>query len=200
MPADPLYAFAFVFLFIGGLELLDRTSFALVAYSSKHPALPSWAGAATAFLGTTTIAVVVGASLEAAFRTELVWVRVGGGVVLLGYAAYLALVPEADRQPPTGRSAWMGAFLLIFLLELGDTTMVFTILFVVEFGQLLAVFVGAALALACVSAFSATLGSRLGARVAPRTLEWIVVAVLTVAGGVTILYALDPGLFPSLLG
>ena len=200
MASSVLFIFAFVFVVIGGLELLDRTFFALIAFSSKHPAFQTWAGAATAFLATTTISVAVGGSLEAAFHRELEWVRVGGGVVLLAYAAYLFLTPEQDRQPPTGRSAFVAAFLLIFVLELGDTTMIFTILFSVEFANLLVVFVAAALALACASALASFLGSRLGARVEPRLLERLVVVILTVAGVLTILYALDPGLFGGILG
>jgi len=200
MVSSLLFTFAFVFAFIGGLELLDRTSFALIAFSSKHPAFQTWAGAAAAFVGTSALSVVVGGSLEDAFHQQLTWVRVGGGVVLLAYAAYLLLVPEQDRQPPSGRSAFAAAFVLIFLLELGDTTMIFTILFAVEFGNLLVVFAAAALALACVAAFSSYLGSRLGARVEPRLLERLVVVILAVAGVVTILYALDPGLFSGILG
>ncbi len=200
MATDLLFTFAFVFAFIGGLELLDRTSFALIAFSSKHPAFQTWAGAALAFLGTTTIAVAVGGTLENAFHQQLVWVRVSGGIVLLAYAAYLWFVPEQDRQPPTGRSAFATAFILIFLLELGDTTMIFTILFAVEFGNLAVVFAAAALALAAVAAFACLVGSRLGARVEPRILERLVVAILTISGVLTILYALDPALFGGVLG
>ena len=195
MTASSLFVFAFVFAVVGGLELADRTFFALLAFSSKHPPLPTWAGASVAFVTTSALAVVVGGTLEAAFHRELTWVRVGGGLVLLGYAAYLYFVPESSRQPPTGRSAFGAALVLILLLELGDTTMIFTILFAVEFGQLLVVFAAAAAALAAVAALASTLGSRLGARVEPRLLERIVVVILVVAGVLTILYALDPGLF-----
>lgn len=200
MASDVLFVFAFVFLFIGGIELLDRTSFALIAFSSKHPPFPTWAGAALAFVFTSAISVVVGGTLQSAFHQELVWVRVGGGVVLLAYATYLAVVPEHERQPPGGRSTFATAFILIFLLELGDTTMIFTILFAVEFGTLIVVFVAAALALSLVAAFSSTLGSRLGARVEPRLLERLVIVILVVAGVLTILYALDPALFGPFLG
>ena len=198
MASSLLLVFAVVFGVIGGLELLDRTCFALIAFSSKHPPFQSWAGAASAFLCTTVLAIVIGGTLEAAFHRELVWVRVGGGVILLAYAAYLYFVPESERQPPTGRSAFAGAFLLIFLLELGDTTMIFTVLFAVEFGELVVVFAAAALALASVAAFAALLGSRLGARVEPRVLERVVVVILAVAGVLTILIALAPTLFGGL--
>src|SRR5579859_1728783 len=200
MATDVLFIFAFVFAFIGGLELLDRTSFALIAFSSKHPAFQTWAGAALAFLGTTAISVAVGGTLESAFHQQLMWVRVAGGIVLLAYAAYLLFVPEQDRQPPTGRSAFATVFILIFLLELGDTTMIFTILFAVEFGNLAVVFAAAALALAAVAAFACFVGSRLGARVERRILERLVVAILTISGALTILYALDPALFGGILG
>lgn len=200
MASSLLFVFGFVFAVIGGLELLDRTNFALIAFSSKHPPLPTWAGAAVAYLGTSAIAVAVGGTLEAAFHQELMWVRVGGGVVLLAYAGYLFWVPEKDRQPPTGRSTFAAAMLLIFLLELGDTTMIFTILFAVEFGDLLVVFAAAALALVCVAAFASFLGSRLGARVEPASLERLVVVILVIAGVLTILYALHPSLFGAILG
>lgn len=200
MASSVLFIFGFVFAVIGGLELLDRTSFALIAYSSKHPPLQTWAGAAVAFLGTTALSVAVGGTLEEAFHRELVWVRIGGGIVLLAYAGYLLFIPEEDRQPPTTRSVFAAAFLMIFLLELGDTTMVFTILFSVEFGNLLIVFAAASLALVCVAAFASYLGSRLGARVEPKLLERLVVVILAAAGVLTILYALDPGLFGGILG
>jgi putative Ca2+/H+ antiporter (TMEM165/GDT1 family) len=194
MASSPFFVFAVVFGVIGGIELLDRTCFALIAFSSKHPPVQTWVGAALAFVATSGLAVAIGGSLEAAFHRELVWVRVGGGVVLLAYATYLYLVPEKDRQPPTGRSALVAAFLLIFVLELGDTTMIFTILFAVEFGQLLLVFSAAALALSSVAAFASVLGSHLGARVEPRVLERVVVAILAAAGILTILFALEPAL------
>ncbi|MCI4347646.1 MAG: TMEM165/GDT1 family protein [Thermoplasmata archaeon] len=200
MASGVLFTFAFVFAFIGGIELLDRTDFALIAFTSKHPPVQSWAGAATAFVLTSALAVAVGGSLEAAFNQQLLWVRVGGGVVLLEYAAYLLLVPEQDRQPPTSRSAFTAAFIMIFLLELGDTTMIFTILFAVEFGALLVVFAASALALACVAGFSCFVGSRLGARVEPRLLEQLVIVILTAAGVLTIIYALYPTLFGGILG
>jgi Ca2+/H+ antiporter, TMEM165/GDT1 family len=200
MALSLLFIFAFVFAVIGGLELLDRTCFALIAFSSKHPAFQTWAGAAAAFLATTALSVIVGGGLEQAFHRELVWVRVGGGIVLLAYAAYLYFVPEQQREPPTGRTAFAAVFLLILLLELGDTTMIFTILFSVEFGNLLVVFAAAALALICVAAFASLLGSRLGTRVEPRLLERIVVVILAIAGVLTILYALAPGIFGGVFG
>jgi putative Ca2+/H+ antiporter (TMEM165/GDT1 family) len=127
------------------------------------------------------------------------WLRLGGGAILLAYAGYLVLVPESNRAPPTGRSAWTTAFLLIFLLELGDTTMVLTIIFAGSFGNPLLVFVAAGSALVLVAASGSLIGSKLGPRVEPRVLEHLVIGILSVVGVVTILWALYPGVFPAWL-
>ena len=198
--ADLLTEFVVVFAVIGGLEFLDRTNFALIGLAAKQEPTSTWAGAASAFVATTLLAVVVGTALLAALGGHIVYLRLGGGVFLLGYAAYLVVVPEADRRPPAGRSAFATAFLLIFLLEIGDTTTIFTILFVSTTQNPVLVAVAAASALIGVAATASLIGSRLGARVEPKALERVVVAILVVAGVVTILYALMPGWFPAALG
>jgi putative Ca2+/H+ antiporter (TMEM165/GDT1 family) len=201
MAGGVVVEFAFVFAVIGGLELLDRTNFALIGLAAKNPPRSVWAGAACAFLVTTALAVVIGAALVAAIGTKNVtYLRLGGGVVLLAYAAYLVLIPESERRPPEGRSAFATAFVLILLLEIADTTMIYTILFVAIIGNALLVGVAAAAALVAVAASAAVIGSRLGARVEPKLLERLVIGILVLAGILTILYALDPGLFPPVLG
>jgi putative Ca2+/H+ antiporter (TMEM165/GDT1 family) len=189
-----LLGFAVVFLVVGGTELLDRTNFALIGLSSRQPPLPSWAGAASAFVLTSGLAVVLGAVLATALAPEIVFLRLGGGAFLIGYAAYLALVPEHERSLPTARGAFASAFLLIFLLELGDTTMILLILFATTVNPAVEFAAGAS-ALAGVAAVACVIGSRLGARVEPRILERVVVVVLVGVGTATILYALFPGWF-----
>ncbi|HXQ48407.1 MAG TPA: TMEM165/GDT1 family protein [Thermoplasmata archaeon] len=200
MADDLVASFLIVFAVIGGTELIDRTNFALIGLAARNKPASVWAGAAGAFVITTTLAVVIGAALLAALGGHVVYLRVGGGVFLLGYAGYLLVVPESHRQPPTGRSAIATAFLLILLLELGDTTMVFTIVFVSTMPNALVVGVAAALALITVAGSGAIIGSRLGARVEPAALERLVVVVLTIVGVLTIVYALDPGLLPAVGG
>ncbi len=194
---DLVTSFVIVFAVIGGTELIDRTNFALIGLASKYRPISIWAGAAAAFVLTTALAVIIGAALLAALGGQVVYLRVGGGLFLLGYAVYLLLVPESNRRPPTGRSAFTTAFLLIMLLEIGDTTMIFTIVFVSTMPSLVVVGLAASLALVAVAASAAIIGSRLGARVEPAQLERLVVVILFVVGVLTIVYALDPGLLPS---
>ncbi len=193
--------FVVVFAVIGGFELFDRTSFALIVLAARARPFPTWAGAATAFFASTVVAVTAGAALAAALGPSRVgWLRVAGGSFLIAYALWSFFHPEAEEKVETGtraRSAFAAAFLTIFLLELGDTTQIFEVVFVTDWGWLL-VLVAGSLALAAVAVWDVFLGNRLGARVEPAVLRRVVVVVLLVVGAVTILYGLAPGSFPTL--
>ncbi len=195
-----LGGFLLVLAVVGGFEFFDRTSFALIALASRNRPLPTWAGGASAFVITTAIAVSVGAALAAALGPGRIGLlRIAGGSFLIGYAAWLyfhagAETAQAQRD---ARSAFVAAFLTILLLELGDTTMIFEIVFVADWGWLL-VLVAGALGLVLVAAWDAYLGSKLGTRVDARKLDRIVVVVLVVVGALTIAYGLVPGAFLTL--
>jgi putative Ca2+/H+ antiporter (TMEM165/GDT1 family) len=196
-----LGGFAIVFAVVGGLELVDRTSFALMALSARSHPFQNWVGGAAAFVLTSSIAVTLGAALVDLIgpgRIDLL--RVAGGLFLIGYALWLYFHPESDdpnRLPRTARSALITAFVTIFLLELGDTTMIFEIVFVSSFGWFI-VLVAGSLALIAVAAWAATIGSRIGSRLEPRLLHRVVVSVLLVVGAVTVAYGLVPSVFPAL--
>ncbi len=195
--------FLIVLAVVGGFELFDRTSFALIALAARNPPRPTWAGGAAAFVVTTALAVSVGAALVALLGVDhLGWLRVGGGTFLIVYALWLYLHrgPETAEEVKVVRTGVLAAFLTILLLEIGDTTMIFEIVFVADWGWLV-VFVAGSVALVSVAAWDVVLGSRLGSRVDERRLNLIVVIVLTVVGAATIAYGLDPSLLslPGLL-
>lgn len=190
------YGFAIVFAVIGGLELVDRTSFSIMAIAAKQSPFLTWIGGALAFLVSTAIGVSIGAVFVAILGpSRLGLLRAGGGAFLIGYAIWLYLHEEDPEVPPArGHSAVAVAFVATLLLELGDTTMIFQTVFVATYGVLV-VFVAGALALITVAAFASFVGGRLGARVEPKLLKRIVVAVLLLVGSLTIVYGLDPAAF-----
>ncbi|HLN51690.1 MAG TPA: TMEM165/GDT1 family protein [Thermoplasmata archaeon] len=196
-----LDGFVIVFAVIGGLELVDRTSFALIALATRNRPLATWAGGACGFVLTTGLAVLIGAALETALgpgRIELV--RVGGGVFLLGYAAWLWTRRGSSNGTAVALArgpAFAAAFLTIFLLELGDTTMVFEIVFVTSFGWEVVLLAGA-LALVAVAAWDVKLGQRLAGWIEAAHLEKLVVVVLALVGALTIAYGLAPSTFAAL--
>jgi len=196
-----LGGFAVVFVIIAVLEVFDRTSFALIALAARSHPFQSWVGGASAFVVTSGISVTVGSALSDVLGPGRIGLlRVAGGIFLIGYALWLYFHPESDdptRLPRTPRTALLTAFATIFLLELGDTTMIFQIVFVSDFGWLV-VLVAGALALSAVAGWNCFLGSRLGARLDPRLLHRVVVSVLLIVGAVTIAYGLAPSAFPTI--
>jgi len=200
---DPgwLAGFALVFVIIAVLEVFDRTSFALIALAARSHPFQTWVGGAIAFVLTTVISVTVGSVLSDLLGPSRIgYLRVAGGLFLIGYAAWLYYHPESDdpnRLPRTPRTALIASLVTVFLLELGDTTMIFEIVFVSDFGWLI-VLVAGTLGLVVVAAWDSFLGSRLGERLEPRLLHRVVVAVLVIVGAVTIAYGLVPAAFPSL--
>jgi len=196
-----LTGFAVVFVVIAVLEVFDRTSFALIALAARSHPFRTWVGGAGAFVVTSAISVTIGSALSDLLGPSRIGLlRVAGGLFLIGYALWLYFHPEADdpnRPPRTPHSAMVAAFVTIFLLELGDTTMIFQIVFVTDFGWLIVLTAGA-LALALVAAWNCYLGAHLGARLEPRLLHKVVVSVLLIVGAVTIAYGLVPSVFPTL--
>ncbi len=200
MVAAYLTGLLVVFAVVGGVELFDRTSFSVIALASRGHPVPTWAGAATAFVASTAIAVSVGAALVALLGPSRVGlVRAGAGACLVGYALYLWYRgPESPQDVPANpRTAYLAALATVFLLELGDTTMIIEVLFVTTWGWLVVLVAGAA-ALIAVAAWASWLGGKLGARVEPAMLHRIVVGILLTVGVVTIVYGLAPGAFAAL--
>ena len=183
---------------IGGLELLDRTSFALIGLAARGRPFPTWAGGASAFVATTVVAVTAGAALVQALGPgRLPWLRIGGGSFLIAYALWLYFRGDGEAEGPLRgdfASAFAAAFATIFLLELGDTTMIFEIVFVADYGWLVVLVAGSA-ALVTVAAWAVFLGQRLGARVSPARLRTVVTGIMLAVGAATIAYGLEPGLF-----
>ncbi len=186
-----------VYAVVGGLELLDRTSFTVMGLAARRPGLATWAGAATAFLATSAIAVTVGTVLIAVVGRDLRYVELAGGIVILAYAAHLATEKEVAPTEGQGRSAFVTALVTIFLLELGDTTMILILLFAGSLDDPVGVFVAGALALLSVAALAATLGAQLGARLSPAQLKRVVVTLLVIVGVATVIVALLPQIVPA---
>jgi len=200
MAAFDLGGFLIVFAVVGGFELFDRTSFSIIALAARGHPVPTWAGGAVAFLASTVIAVTVGAALVALLGPSRIGlVRAGAGLFLIGYALFLWYrgPEDAETNAVTRQTAFLTALVTVFLLELGDTTMIVEVLFVTSWGWFV-VLLGGASALIAVAAWGAWLGGRLGARVEPKLLHRVVVVVLLIVGALTVAYGLAPSAFPAL--
>ena len=176
-----------IFALIFVLELPDKTMIATIVMSSRARPLAVAVGASVGFVVQMAIAVGAGGLLTllpAHLKDVIV------GLLFLGGAAYLLLVPEkkveekgaregASERPANWRRETLTAFSVIFLGEFGDLTQIQAANFAAKLHQPLEVFAACSLALICVAFLGAFAGRALQ-RVVP-------LAKIRIGGGVIFL-------------
>ena len=177
-------------------ELTDKDALLLLAISTKVRARLAFAAGATAFAITTTIIIAAGSLIVAVVPVD--WVRVAGGVVMLGYGLWEArgLIGEKEVEKEESRIARSGSQWRVFLalvaslalLDLaGDATEVLTVVLVANYGLPLFVFSSVWVGLVSAAAAEATLGSKLGKLLTPRRLQ-VSSAVIFILLGLFIIF------------
>jgi Ca2+/H+ antiporter, TMEM165/GDT1 family len=189
--ADIFTSFGAIAVTIFLAELVDKDAFLLITVSTKIKAHVAFLAGVAAFVMTTTLFVTLGTVLIA--FVPVYWVRLAGGVVMLGYgfweARALVGLREVEREEAkvekTG-SPWKAFLALVAALALldlaGDATEVLTIVFVARYADPLLVFLGACAGLICADAVETTLGSRLGKLLTPERLRYFSVVVFLALG------------------
>jgi len=177
-------------------ELTDKDALLLLAISTKVRTRLAFAAGATAFAITTTIIIAAGSLIVAVVPVD--WVRVAGGVVMLGYGLWEArgLIGEKEVEKEESRIARSGSQWRVFLalvaslalLDLaGDATEVLTVVLVANYGSPLFVFSSVWVGLVSAAAAEATLGSKLGKLLTPRRLQ-VSSAVIFILLGLFIIF------------
>ncbi len=128
-------AFALAFGVVFLAELGDKTQLMVLAFSTRHRALPVILGVVTATALMMAASVLLGAALGAIVPEQLVLLL--GGVAFLLFAAWtLVSVDDADEdgtvpaEGPTGRSVARSALVVgsaFAIAELGDKSMLATL-------------------------------------------------------------------------
>jgi putative Ca2+/H+ antiporter (TMEM165/GDT1 family) len=158
-----------VFALIFVLELPDKTMIATIVMSSRARPLAVALGASAGFVVQVGIAVGAGGLLTLLPHTTK---NVIVGLLFLGGAAYLLLVPEkkeekagehqgVSEQSATWRRELLTAFGVIFVGEFGDLTQIQTANFAAKYHEPLEVFAACAAALVVVAFLGAFAGQAL---------------------------------------
>ena len=158
-----------IFALIFVLELPDKTMIATIVMSSRARPLAVALGASAGFVVQMAIAVGAGGLLTL-LPVHVKEVIVG--LLFLGGAAYLLLVPEkeqeergaregASEKPASWRRETLTAFSVIFLGEFGDLTQIQAANFAAKLHQPLEVFAACSLALIAVAFLGAFAGRAL---------------------------------------
>lgn len=171
-----------VFALILPAELPDKTMVATLVLATRFPPLPVWIGVTAGFAVQSVVAVAAG-GLVSLLPDEVVHGVTAGmfalGAILLLREKDTDLAEEereiaaelADEPPrPSFRRAALTSFGVLFAAEWGDLSQVLTANFAAKYGDPIAVFLGAWLALATVAGVGVIFGRAL-IRVVP--LVWV---------------------------
>jgi putative Ca2+/H+ antiporter (TMEM165/GDT1 family) len=178
-------------------ELTDKDAFLLITLATRASPVAVFLAGAAAFTFTTIVLVVAGSFLVV--LVPVYWIRLAGGLVMVGYALWearglvgLASVEEQEskvRQATTPWRAFAAMVAALVLLDLaGDATEVLIIVFVAHYGDLLFVFASVLLGLLCATALETALGNRLGKFLTPARLRVVSVAVFLLLGTSVLLF------------
>lgn len=179
-------------------ELTDKDAFLLIAVSSKIRWRIAFLAGAVAFTLTTFLFVVAGSILVAYVPVN--WVRLAGGVVMVGYGLWeargLVGVKEAEEEESRIKRAstpWKVFLTMVATLALldiaGDATEVLTIVFVAHYADSVLVFTGALTGLILATALETALGNTLGRVLTASRLRYLSVAVFLLLGFAILLFS-----------
>jgi putative Ca2+/H+ antiporter (TMEM165/GDT1 family) len=180
-------------------ELTDKDALLLLSLATRMRRLYAFAAGAIAFTASSAVIVLVGSALVR--YVPIFWVKIAGGVIMLGYAVleYVrGLRMEKGIQSREDRLfknfgkkeayAFLGIVASLMVLDLaGDATELLTVVFVAQFRDLLFVFAGVVVALVGASAVETALGSQIGKVLSADRLRNLSVVVFLIIGSLIIL-------------
>jgi len=172
-------------------EIGDKTMLlAIMLAAAWRRPLPILLGILAATLANHAFAALAGAVLARFMDGE--WIRWGGGLAFLGFAAW-ALIPDRfDETPDKTEKTFAGVFwttaAAFFLIEMGDKTQVATAMLAARFQDLVLVVAGSTLGMMLVNGPAVLLGETAARRL---PLKWIRLAAAAgfAATGVWVLVA-----------
>lgn len=177
-------------------EVGDKTQLVLITLALRGHKKALFMGAAGAFLVLTALAVVA-ADLIARVLPPF-WLALIGAALFLAFGAVtlrqgITGEEEDEGEPPSvgpaaGRSAFLAAFGLIAVAEMGDKTQIAIAVLAANTGEPIAVGIGGWLALALLALLALLLGGLLARRLPQRTLRIIAGIVFIIVGIATLVF------------
>lgn len=143
-------------------EMGDKTQLIAIALAARHSKVHVFAGLVTAFILLTALAVGVGEVALRFISPNIIGIVAGLLFIIFGIVTIMMDDDDDSEIKNSGaRSAFVTAFGMIALAEIGDKTEIAVIALSAQYHAPIMVFVGAVLALASVSALGVVIGSRL---------------------------------------
>jgi putative Ca2+/H+ antiporter (TMEM165/GDT1 family) len=151
------------FALIALAEMGDKTQLIAIALSARYSRVHVFAGLMAAFVVLTALAVGVGEVVVAFIGPEVIGIVAGLLFILFGVITILMDNDNdnSDVKNSGARSAFITAFSLIALAELGDKTELAVVALSALYHAPIMVFLGAVLGLGLVSALGVAIGGKL---------------------------------------
>ena len=182
-------------------EFGDKSQLLVLAFATRHAALPVTVGIVVAAALVQGLSVAVGAALGATMPETLI--AVVAGVAFLAVAAWTlrdggdeaeeAAVVDEAREAEKAHRPWYALAAVVagtFVIgELGDKTMLATFALAARQDPL-ATWVGASVGMVAANLVAVAVGRQLGARLSPRVIRIGSALLFALAGGLVLLGAL----------
>ena len=189
-------------------ELADKTQLVCISQACRYPAAPVLAGSAVALIIVTAIGVAFGSFLYWLLPPDIIGTVAGALFIAFGVLMIISWYRDRGKEEedvcetdPEGSSEgqvsnWSvfgSTFGLVALAELGDKTQLAVIVLSGKYGNPLAVFVGASVALVAVSTAGVLAGRMIAGRASLQFVELIAASLFIVLGVAFLLWGV-PGL------
>jgi Ca2+/H+ antiporter, TMEM165/GDT1 family len=153
-----LEAFLIPFATIALAEMGDKTQLLLLAFAARRCCFTAYLGAVIGFLVADAIGVVFGATALKWFSGD--WLQFIAATTFLGFGVYTLINAGKKEDVEVKASAFVSAFLLVGIAEMGDKSQIAAALFAAQYNPFL-VFLGVTSALAVVTIPSFLLAKQL---------------------------------------
>lgn len=189
MDLTPLFS---TFLLITLTEIGDKTMIAVITQSCRHSRKSVFLGALAALGMVSAIGVLIGQAIFEVVSRQIIELIAGAIFIVAGITTLLMPEKKKESKWDCFRSCggFLGTFILVTLMELGDKTQFSVIALSAESGAGYLVFIGALMGFALITLIEVLFGGELGKRVDKKYIKLASAIVFLIFGAAFILQAL----------
>jgi putative Ca2+/H+ antiporter (TMEM165/GDT1 family) len=154
-------------------EMGDKTQFMTLSFSTRYRARTVMAGVFVAALFISLISALLGEALGSAL--PLFWINLLAGLLFICFGLWTLRGAEEDGEKPITRERFgpiMTVAITFFLAELGDRTMLATVMVASQQRNFIGVWLGSTMGLVLANALAIIVGKMLGKRLPEKALKY----------------------------
>jgi putative Ca2+/H+ antiporter (TMEM165/GDT1 family) len=180
-----MHAFWIAFLIVFIAEMGDKTQFMTLSFSTRYSTRVVMGGVFLATLLISLISALLGHALGNAL--PIFWINLLAGLLFIGFGLWTLRGEEDEEESggsgPNGHlGPMMAVFAAFFLAELGDRTMLATVMVASQQRAFVGVWLGSTLGLFLSNVIAIVVGKLLGKRLPEKALKYGTAAIFIISG------------------